>query len=428
MLGFSQEIDLLELPKAIENANDGATIYIKNGSYSDVNLRIQSRGKRILIRPREFGEVVITGKVEHSVFTIVNSDQLTFEGFLFEEVDKNVFGLFNSKNITIINNYFLKCGSSPTNSLIRFRDGSSKNLISNNTFDDNRSLGIVIVTSKDNPRDEFNKENEIFLNYFVNIPAVGDVYLGATNGMECIQIGHDLQNTINYELNTKIYNNLFENVIGDGVEIISNKSSKNYIYQNTFLNNRSGITLRAGNDVTFNNNYLDNTTRGIRVFGAGHKIFSNYIYNAIIAINLPSSDFKRGEPMTKVGYYRPEDLEVRDNIIVSPRETAIQIGSGTRTLTPDNIRIGKNKFVLNDEKSEDINLMERSSSSGITFQENITFTKNESSRNGDISVRSSRRTITEYEELNLVEFLGFSPFVSGDTRVGTNWKRPIIKN
>jgi hypothetical protein len=427
MLSFSQEIDLVELPEVIKNANDGAIIYIKNGTYPNVNLRIQSRGKRILIRPKEFGEVIITGKVNHSVFTILNSDQLTFEGFLFEEVDRNIFGLFNSNNISIKNNYFTRCGNSPTNSLIRLRDGSSNNKIYNNTFDDIYSLGIVIVTSSGNPRDENNTENEIFLNYFINTPPVSSIYPGADNGMECIQIGHDLPNTISYQLNTKVYNNLFENVIGDGVEIISNKSSKNQIFQNTFLNNRSGVTLRSGNEVSFYNNYLENTTRGIRVFGAGHRIYSNYISNARIAINLPSSDFKKGEPMTRVGYYRPEDLEIRDNIIVSPREAAIKIGTGSRSISPDNLRIDNNKFVISDENVEDISLLEISRNSRINFQENVTFSERTSNRNEDAITGTSSRKISDLNSLNLVDFLGFEPFISGDKRVGATWRRPILK-
>src|SRR5690606_4838899 len=118
-------------------------------------------------------------------------------------------------------------------------------------------------------------------------------------------------------LNTKVYDNLFEEIIGDGVEIISNKSSGNQIFHNTFRNNRSGITLRAGDSVRVEGNYLYNTVRGIRVYGFGHIINNNYIYGAEIGIYLPTADYVKNEEFTTSGYHQQENCEIADNVIVA---------------------------------------------------------------------------------------------------------------
>lgn len=421
----TQEISLYDLPSVLKTVENGTTILIKPGTYRDINLRIQSKEKKILVRPKNLGDVIITGKVENSVFTIVNSDGITFQGFLFEKVDRNVFGIFNSTGIEINNNYFYQCGSSPTNSLIRLRDGSSKNLISHNTFDDVWALGVVVATSSGNPRDEYNTDNQIFNNYFVNIPSVKSVYPESNgNGMECIQIGHDLDNTIGYQLNTRIFRNLFENVIGDGVEIISNKSSLNYISENTFLDNRSGVTIRSGNSVSFNNNYMENTTRGVRIYGADHQVYNNYIKNSSIAINLPTSDFKKGERMTRVGYFRPENIEVFDNYVINPSTSGIQIGTGSRILPPDNIRLRNNRIVIVGDTVQDIKVLESASRSDLSFNENQTFGSSDPRYAQSFDARSATRRREDFNDVNVKRFLGFSPFVSNDSNVGATWRRP----
>src|SRR5690606_11360659 len=97
----------------------------------------------------------------------------------------------------------------------------------------------------------FNNYNVISRNYFVNTPAVEAIYPAShtTNGMEAIMIGNGYSTTLKYCLNTSIFENLFENIIGDRHEIVSNKTSCNSFERNSFINNRSGLSIRAGNNV-----------------------------------------------------------------------------------------------------------------------------------------------------------------------------------
>jgi poly(beta-D-mannuronate) lyase len=407
--------DLSELENVVNNAKDNTTILIKEGTFSDVNIRIRKRvDNSIMIKPISNGKVHIKGK---STLLILSSSNIILEGFLFDEVSGPPIVIDDSNNIEIRNNYFLNCGVSPTHSIVRIKNASNNNKIYNNTFDGNRALGIVIPTDKNNPRDLRNVDNEIFGNYFLNIPSVNSVYPGSNgNGMEAIQIGLDFEETINNDLRTKVYRNLFENIIGDAIEIISNKSSGNEIFENTFLNNRSGVVIRSGNRVTIRNNYLINTLKGIRVYGADHQILDNYIFNASPGISLPSANFERGGRMTKVGYYQQDNIVIRSNII-SGTNRGIVLGDGERELFPIDIKIEKN-IILTDKEENNIvtNPKVDVKSIRISRRSDMETDKSLFTNKGDIEI--------DFEKV--IEMMGFEPYNSNDSKVGASWKRPEL--
>ncbi|WPR77822.1 chondroitinase-B domain-containing protein [Algoriphagus sp. NG3] len=420
-----REIELSDLPQALKNSKAGEVIYIKGGDYSDQNIVLSKRAdKNVTIRPKIAGTVKVAGA---STFTITNSNNLVIEGFLFERTTGATIVMDNSQNIRIENNYFFQCGSSHTNSIIRFKNAASDNRVINNTFDGSRALCIVVATSRDNPRDANNTGNEITYNYFVNTPSVKSAYPKSNgNGMEAIQIGLDFDETIGYKLKTKVFRNLFENIVGDGVEIISNKSSSNEIVQNTFLNNRSGITIRSGDGVKIEGNYLNLTSRGIRLFGADHVVRNNYIRGSNIGISLPSADFRKGGRMEYTGYYQQENIDISENVIIDPKNYAIQMGSGTRKLMPENIKLTSNRiYTLG--SATDYDLGGKVDRSRIQYNSNETILSREDARSPD----SRSSTVGDKKDnsvLAIKEVTGIDPFTSNDPKVGAEWRRPEIKN
>src|SRR5690606_8506799 len=222
----------------------------------------------------------------------------------------------------------------------------------------------------------------------------------------------------------------FENIIGDGVEIISNKSSANEISNNTFLNNRSGITIRSGNGVAVKGNYLENTSRGIRIYGADHVVSNKYIKNSLFGVSLPSADFRKGGKMPHNGYYQQENLMIIDNVIDDPINEVFLIGSGERKLLPENINISRNQIYIRG-KAKDMNVSERMGSSRVTYGGNETFFDQEeaylsTSKSLSTQERSNYRLAGKGQRSSVEEIVGHKPYESNDKRVGAKWRRPII--
>lgn len=438
-------IDLNYADIAVSKAKPGDTVFIRNGNYQDLEITISSNPDgQVYIMPETLGGVSIVGK---STITIEKSSNISLQGFLFDQIkNPSAIILNSSSNIEISNNYFYKCGVSRFGFIVRLDRGSASNKIHQNTFDSSHAMSVVIALRTTNPHTMNNKNNDIFNNLFCNIPSVKSVYPDSDgNGLEAVQLGQGVPETEQWELETRVYNNLFENIIGDGGEIISNKSSKNYIYNNTFLNNKSGITLRAGNDVLVEGNYLNNTEKGIRVFGSGHTIRNNYIAGVEIGINLPASDYKREEKFAASGYHQQENCEIINNVIISPRTKGISLGEGDRKLLPRNISIINNRSVITSSTSRDYVIGPRVSRGDLKFRQNeVVFEKDlnddtdsrtrsrSTSVNLDSSqvryVRGQRNNIDRNQNLaaEIKKITGVAPFESLDKKVGATWKRPEL--
>jgi hypothetical protein len=105
-----------------------------------------------------------------------------------------------------------------------------------------------------------------------------DVHFSGGNGWETIRSGAD---TLSYGSSfTLIEHNLFTSDANDP-EIVSLKSSDNTLRYNTLRASKGQFNLRSGNrDIVYGNYVLGDSvsgSMGLRVGGAGHEIFSNYI-------------------------------------------------------------------------------------------------------------------------------------------------------
>lgn len=410
-------INLKELETKLASGNYGDTLFIKSGIYKDVEVSLTARpDKMIYIMPYKNGEVTISG---NSTLKIGKSKNISLQGILFSKV-KNGSALIidSSNNIEISNNYFLECGSNRFGFILRIDGGSSENKISYNTFDSSRAMSVVVVASLKNINTKNSVNNIISNNLFYNIASVKSIYPNSDgNGMEAIQIGQGRE-TSHWNSSTIISHNLFENIVGDGSEIISNKTSGNKILENTFLNNRSGISIRVGDNVEIKGNYLYNTTRGIRVFGYGQVIENNFIENPNVGIELPSTDVKNSEKMMEPGYYQQENVNIENNVIKYPKSAAFLIGNGTRKLFPKNITITNNKILV-DKSTVSFNIINSSpANEPIKIFNNINLKEN---LMGQIFNSAKIKTLNN---LRVEEVTGTEPFKSKDNGVGANWKRP----
>ena len=166
-----------------------------------------------------------------------------------------------------------------------------------------------------------------------------------------------------------IQSNLFEQAHGEGQEIISLKSNRNIVRNNTLRGSRGGITNRSGNYNTIDGNFIfgDGTpgTYGLRLTGQHHSITHNYIEGVTnFGINVMSGelflealtpDFK---PILREGtvhgrvpaYNQPRSTTIAYNTLVDIGGPALVVGSDyksgwparQRVLLPENCVIAHN--------------------------------------------------------------------------------------
>jgi len=372
-LVYNTVIPIGELRRAVSNANPGDTLYVKSGEYRDLKITLNYFGKdRIFIMPEKKGSVTFSG---NSTVIFEKSGRIVFSGFKFNEIqNSSSVILYNSSEIEINQNSFFRCGRNPFHTIVRIHNGSSQNIISDNVFDGSLVMSVVIVLRDGENFD--NTRNKIIRNTFKNIPAVSSVYKGQTNGLEAIQLGQGEYSDIS--LFTQISGNYFENITGDGSEIISSKSSNNIISGNFFINNNSGITLRSGDNVLVSNNYLERTSQGIRIFGSGHRIVNNYIVDSDIAIQIPSTDIAFQAPSKASGYHQQNNLEVKENYIISRGDrTAISVGDNRRKINPLNVSL-KNNHIYIDESARDFVIEKGISLNDVALRGNISYRQSNS--------------------------------------------------
>jgi hypothetical protein len=156
---------------------------------------------------------------------------------------------------------------------------------------------------------------------------IHDLKGGGGNGWEAVRLG--LSGLAPSKGFNVIEYNLFKGATGDP-ETISVKSSDNIIRYNTFRATRGEITLRHGNRTQVYGNFMlaDGLAeaRGIRVCGADHRIFNNYLEGIVaspgIFLRSGSAD---GTEERGTAHYRVYRTHIVNNTIVNGR--GIVIGS-----------------------------------------------------------------------------------------------------
>lgn len=337
-----------QLVNLVAKAEPGAEIVLADGIYDNVKATLRGKGTEnnfIVIRPETPGGVIFTKQTA----LVLQGEYIRFRDFQFDRCrhPKSVGVLFLSGAIhcEISGCYFYQCGAtnSPFQKVVELADKSQSNRICYNRFEGSlgMSIGVRIRNDSLNLQNLYNRFDH---NQFINILPVGTLYNGAVNGMEAIQIGQSGIENRNYSI---VEYNYFQNVTGDGAEIISNKASNNIYQYNTFRDCQSGLTLRFGHDCLVSGNFFFTTKAGIRLYGSNHIITNNYLFNIRTqAINLGCGD----STATKM-YQQVSKALIANNTIVNAGE-GITIGgtynlSKGYTLYPDQVNIVNNLISTN---------------------------------------------------------------------------------
>jgi len=304
--------------------------------YNDFHLKIDN-SKNLEITS-ENPNFIMKGNVR---IDIINSENIVVNGLNFASTKGDLIRIIDSKDIVLNTLSFNGCGSYQTGSIVRIEGETSNVTIEESYFDDNRSMGINIVSVSEK---KYPSDIKILNNKFMNIKDVKHYYPNSNgNGLECIVIGRGYYETMYLSLDVLVQGNYFENIIGDNNEVISIKSSKNLIKNNFFKACVGALTCRVGEGNILADNTFVNGKKAIRIFGKDHIIKNNTFRNNNVAVELKYGDYSNEERNLDNKYNQVENLLITNNLFINNKENIKTITKDSK-YNPIKVKTIDNKY------------------------------------------------------------------------------------
>lgn len=373
-----------ELQNAIENAESGSEIILKNGIWKDVQIQFYGHGTAdnpITLRAETSGEVFIEGE---SNLTF-GGEYLTVSGLHFRNgytPTRNLIQFKISNDTLAYHCTFTNCVIKDFNQLKRDRRDhwvefyGRHNEMSHCYLAGKSNEGPTMrVDIKGNQN--INNHHQIVYNHFGRRPRKGGPKA------ETIQLG-DSYSSMSPSY-TNISNNLFERCNGE-VEVISSKTNYNIFRNNVFYKSEGSLVTRHGNYCTIDGNYFigdgNENVGGIRLINTGHWVTNNYFYNLkgkifrsplAVMNDIPKSPQNRYNQVTDVvvayntwvNCASPWQFGVGTNI----SEAAVLPKSEIRSARPERMIVANN--VIYNEKGDTMPIVEHDQTDGIIFKNNV---------------------------------------------------------
>ncbi|WP_025724490.1 polysaccharide lyase 6 family protein [Acholeplasma granularum] len=332
----------LELLQAMLNAKPGDALLLEPKAFLDVNVKLMNSGTKdnpifIIGTP---GQTSIEGQsMIHIQANHVVVANLTFENGSPTN-DRGAVWL-QGDHLRLTNNLFYKFERVGEDYKWVSLTGKHHE-VDRNTFDGKSTGGSLLTIWRDDRSPQFHK---IYQNAFTNY-ANG----GGQNGYETIRLGTSIHSqSDSYIL---IEDNYFADVNGE-IEIISVKSGRNMIRNNTFLRNLGHITLRHGKNSIVEGNVMVGEfiqdTGGVRAYDAGHIIRNNYIdginttSNTRAGIVIHSGVNLPGDETVLNAQWTPYNVLIENNTIYNSRQSILFDGKYSQTSLDVTL---KNNFIV----------------------------------------------------------------------------------
>ena len=358
--------------KALEKVKPGDNIVLANGTWRDFEIVFKGNGtkdKPLTLSAQTKGKVILSGQSNLRLA----GEYLVVSGLVFKDgytptrsvisyqLNKKEFA--NNSRVTevVIDEY-----SNPD----RFETDYWVALHGkNNRFDHNylagkRNKGVTLAVRLPTEADRENN-HKIDHNYFGPRPVFG------SNGGETLRIG-----TSHYSLSdslTVVENNYFDRCDGE-VEIISVKSGKNILRNNTFFESKGTLTLRHGNgNVVENNVFFGNGvdhTGGIRVINRDQIVRNNYL-EGLTGYRFGSGfTVMNGVPNSTINrYHQVVNAKIDNNSFINVDHIHLAAGSDQeRSAVPQKSTMSNN-LVYNENSKDAFSLFD--DISGINFEGNV---------------------------------------------------------
>lgn len=353
LLGSScaPQTEELQSPEALNQklgkAQPGDTLRLPAGEWSDAVIHFTSKGKPgqpIVVLAETPGSVVFSGESklylsgEHCVFSGVwfKNGQSPDEAVIsFESEDGKTKAKYCRVTDCAISSYSLP-DRLESDHWVEIH--GNHNRFDHNYMGNKQNLGTTLVVRL-NHEESQESYNKIDHNYFGPRSRMG------SNGGETMRVG-----TSAYSLSpayTTISHNYFERCNGE-VEIVSIKSTDNFIDSNVFDACEGVLTMRHGNGNKVRGNYFLGRnkpfTGGIRVINAGHTIEGNYLNGLMGSRFHAALPVMNGVPNSPINrYHQVKDVTISNNLLINCQEVAFGTGSDKeRTAFPQQTEFSEN--------------------------------------------------------------------------------------
>jgi len=357
---------------AVKNLNPGDTIVLANGVWNNFEVTFKANGTQsrpITLTAETKGQVILSG----SSNLRLAGKHLVVSGLVFKNgftpssevisFRRNKKDLAYHSRVTevVIDNY-----SNPD----RFESDYWVGLYGKyNRFDHNhlvgkRNKGVTVAVRLTTEESQQN-HHRIDHNYFGPRPMFG------SNGGETLRIGtshHSLTDSL-----TVVENNYFDRCNGE-VEIVSVKSGKNKIVNNTFFESRGTLTLRHGNGNLIENNVFFGNgvdhTGGIRVINRDQIVRNNYL-EGLTGYRFGSGlTVMNGVPNSSINrYHQVVNAQIENNSLINVDHVHLAAGSDAeRSAVPIDSSV-KNNLIFNENNIAPFSIFD--DISGIQFSGNV---------------------------------------------------------
>lgn len=360
------------LNRAIKGAKAGDIILLKNGTWTNVEIKFKGKGeeqKPIILKAETNGKVYLEGQS----YINISGEYLIVEGLTFRNgytPTSAVISYRTSSKELAYNCRVTQCLIENFSNPERYEADKwvemhgKNNQFDHNALVDKRNKGVTF-TVRLNAEESLENNHIIEYNYFGKRQNLG------SNGGETLRIG-----TSHYsrkKSNSIVRKNYFESCDGE-LEIISNKSCGNTYQDNVFDECKGTLTMRHGERTLVENNYFlgnrKHNTGGIRVINEYQTVRNNYLNGltgyrfrgALVVMNgVPNSPLNR--------YNQVVGASISNNIIIDSDHIQLCAGSDSeRSATPIESKFDNNVLMTTSNPKlftvyDDI--------SGITFENNF---------------------------------------------------------
>ncbi|MGI9345294.1 MAG: chondroitinase-B domain-containing protein [Gammaproteobacteria bacterium] len=358
---------------AVKMARPGDTIVLANGQWKDFEILFRGKGKKnkpIRLTAQDKGKVLLTGQSNLRLA----GEYLEVSGLVFKDGysptqtvisfrrTKEEFANHSRVTEVVIDNYNQPERQETDFWVLIF---GKHNRFDHNHLIGKRNRGVTLAVRLNTKASQKN-HHRIDHNYFGPRPILG------SNGGETLRIG-----TSHYsrtDSNTIVENNYFDRCDGE-LEIISIKSGRNTVRNNTFFRSRGTLTMRHGNNNLIEGNVFfgqgADHTGGIRVINGGQTVRNNYMEGlsgtrfggALVVMNgVPNSPINR--------YDQVKDATIAFNSIINSDHIQLAAGSDDeRSAVPVDSTF-QNNLLFNKQKRDTFTIYD--DISGIHFANNLT--------------------------------------------------------
>ncbi len=266
----SPDYPLASIQEAIDKANDGDTIYVFGGYYTE-NLIINKKLK--LWGSVERGDTIIDSRFDVRYFVQITADQVEFQKFTINDTKSILTSPIGALLCIKASDVVVQDNSiNHSNAYGIYIDPiSNGNFISGNSINDTKN-GIVISSSHN---------NDIVGNTLSNC-SDSAIYLSSCDNNR-VHKNILYNNMIGIKIEDSTGINISNNLItgSDLYGLFIENNILDLIYYNDFYNNLGyGMYLNLFDGEIYENNF-NNNSRGITLAGSNCKIYNNIISNSI---------------------------------------------------------------------------------------------------------------------------------------------------